>query len=101
MSEGCGLLVTYGTDISKPLPQFHGICTVGVPGISTHVLISSPSGSILKRGAEGELHLGGPAMVDLYLGDVQSELFYTDEAGNWIKTGRQGIHGRAGICFHP
>lgn len=50
------------------------------------------SGKVVLRGEGGELHLGGPMVVEKYLlseeqGQSANEIFYEDRAGRWMKTG--------------
>ncbi|KAK3048095.1 hypothetical protein LTS18_013019, partial [Coniosporium uncinatum] len=61
-----------------------------VPGAMLRIC-AQDSREPLKRGEPGEIHQGGPSLIQGYLGGAKQEEFYDDEHGHWNITGDQGI----------
>lgn len=85
MTEGIGSIGWW--DPPEHIPSFGEIVALGTVLPGTRVKIVDDDGRIVAVGETGELHIGGPKMLSAYLDDAQADLFYEDEAGNWVITG--------------
>lgn len=65
---------------------------VGVPLLGHRVRIASPAGSELPRGAEGEIEVQGPSVIDRYWGDAAPRT-----RDGWLRTGDLGVLTDAGL----
>lgn len=59
-----------------------------LPGFKIRVC-EPASRRVLRRNEIGELHVGGPGIIEGYLEGRDSHQFYDDEAGSWLITGDQ------------
>lgn len=66
--------------------------TVGKAVDSARLRICAPDSRIpLPKGEAGELHFGGPHLIQGYLGGFSANSFYKDDQGAWFISGDQGI----------
>ena len=56
------------------------------------------SRQILQRGEIGELHIGGPMVINDYL-NISSDVFYEDEGSKWFATGDQAKIDNSGAAY--
>lgn len=99
MTEGWGVLGWFGEDLSLPMPQHHGILSLGQVLPNGLARICDDDGNILGRSESGELLLGGPSQIDHYLENVQSHLFIQNKQGNWLRTGDRAVMDENGQVF--
>jgi len=67
-----------------------------IPG--ARIRVCSPSSrEILNRDVPGELHIGGTSVISGYLDGADTDAFYKDEYGSWLKTGDQAIIDENGV----
>ena len=99
MSEGFGTLGWLVQGLGQPIPSYGSIMSVGAPAPGTLARICADDGTVLQRGEAGQLHLGGPSMIEHYLGNVQPDLFYRDEHGSWVLTGDRAVMDEGGRIF--
>lgn len=87
MAEAFGALVWRSKLLSSTDRTLESVGTV-LGG--SHVKICSVNGkdhSVLRRGEEGRLHVGGEGVIHEYLGGASKERFYQDTAGHrWFVT---------------
>jgi acyl-CoA synthetase (AMP-forming)/AMP-acid ligase II len=87
MAEAFGALVWRSKLLSSTDRTLESVGTV-LGG--SHVKICSVNGkdhSVLRRGEEGRLHVGGEGVIQEYLSGASKECFYQDTAGNrWFIT---------------
>lgn len=68
------------------------VITVGTLVDSARLRICAPdTRAPLPRGEAGELHFGGPHLIQGYLGGFSANSFYEDDHGSWFVSGDQGI----------
>ena len=97
MSEGHALIGWRGHPEPSRYPEYQGILGIGYP--QHLVRICDGEGSVLPRGEAGELHVGGPRVIEHYLENAQPESFYSDERGNWMLTGDRAFMDEDGVIF--
>lgn len=73
---------------------------VGYACSGARIRVCSPnSRDPVPRGRAGELHMGGPQVVESYLGGRSSDSFYEDAHGRWFITGDQSYMDSSGRLF--
>ncbi|KAL9594336.1 MAG: hypothetical protein Q9219_007086 [cf. Caloplaca sp. 3 TL-2023] len=97
MSEASSIFMA---SVDTPVTIRNGFASVGRVQADAIIKICDPdTGKILKRGETGELHVGGPRVIERYLASSRDR-FYTDEDGsNWMATGDQAVLDDAGNAF--
>ncbi|KAI0017976.1 acetyl-CoA synthetase-like protein [Xylariomycetidae sp. FL0641] len=97
MSEGAPIVSWARTD---PLFKkgFHAGCGKILPGANMRIC-KPGTREVLRRGEDGELHIGGTSVIDGYLGGVSKDSFYGDEGGNWFVTGDQARIDADGVLY--
>ncbi|KAK4994538.1 hypothetical protein LTR66_005449 [Elasticomyces elasticus] len=99
MTEGAGFIGWPSDLVKAPPPSFGGIVALGKVLPGAKIRICDVEGQVVKRGETGELHVSSPSMIERYLGDVQPELFYKDDAGKWLITGDRAKMDEAGCVY--
>lgn len=95
MSEGAPVISWRRTD-TRLVDGYHaGVGTV-LPGANARICRPGTK-EVLPRGEVGELHIGGPSVIDKYVGAENDEALYWDEHGNWLMTGDQAEIDKDGI----
>ncbi|KAL8884877.1 MAG: hypothetical protein Q9215_007165 [Flavoplaca cf. flavocitrina] len=96
MSEGAPIL---GWPLSRKPAVEDGFASVGQPIPGARVKICKPgSQQCVPYDALGELHIGGPAIINGYLSSDTSA-FYDDDGFHWLVTGDQARMNRSGSVF--
>jgi acyl-CoA synthetase (AMP-forming)/AMP-acid ligase II len=99
LTEGAGLLGWRYRPFNNDVPDYHGIVPVGVATHGALVRICGEDGKILHRYGIGELHLGGPALINRYLHDEEPEAFYTEPDSSWFRTGDRAFMDNNGLIY--
>ena len=87
MTEGMSVF-GWPAGVPNPMPSYKGIVSSGMTMPGGRVKIVAENGDIAACGEEGELHIGGDAVIEQYWGDQgDPSVFYQDESGSWFKTG--------------
>lgn len=99
MTEGQSFIGWRGHGAPSTYPQHHHILGLGYPQRGALIRICDERGKVLPRGEAGELHLGGPCVIENYLENAQPEAFYRDEQGHWMLTGDRAFMNESGVIF--
>lgn len=100
MTEGVGIFGwPVETDFSIPPPVYGEISSLGKVQPGSKICIIDDEKNIAKRGAIGELHIGGLSVVQRYLGEVKPELFYREGETHWLVTGDKGMVDEEGWVY--
>lgn len=92
MTEGAPAIAS-SEDLSGPRSMEHMLRTRVCPGAAARVC-DRETGAVLPRGELGEVHLGGPIVINEYWTGSRPEdtsSFYTDALGTWVRTGDEGV----------
>jgi len=89
LTEGGPTVSWHHDDVPNEFPE-HVSPGFPVPGAMLRIC-AQDSRETLKRGEPGEIHQGGPSLIQGYLGGAKQEEFYDDGYGHWNITGDQGI----------
>jgi fatty-acyl-CoA synthase len=82
------------------IPFHQGISPLGKPSPGAKIRMVSTAGDVVSRGEVGELHIQHASVFKTYLRDEQGmPEFYTDETGQWFKTGDLGMINDAGDVY--
>jgi acyl-CoA synthetase (AMP-forming)/AMP-acid ligase II len=81
-------VIGWPTGIPNPPPSYLGAVSCGMAMPGARIKIVDENGNIAACGEQGELHIGGDAVIEQYWGD-QGDLsvFYEDGSGSWFRTG--------------
>ena len=92
MSECHGIFQWPYWQGSDSIPYHQGVSPVGRPSPGAKVRLVSEEGDIVPIGEVGELHVQHAAVFKGYLRE-QKDMpeFYTDDSGDWFKTGDLGV----------
>lgn len=99
MTEGTSLIGWGHHEIPEPYPESYNILTLGHCAPGSKLRICDEDRQILPRGQAGELHLGGPCVINQYLNNAQPESFYRDDRGSWLRTGDRALMDQEGRVF--
>jgi len=86
----------------EEVTSFRGVAGIGKPTPEAMIRICSPDGvSAIRRGEEGELHVGGPCRIDKYLNVAKGPdgPFYNDDHGSWMRTGDVASMDENGVVY--
>ncbi|KAK3324871.1 hypothetical protein B0H66DRAFT_106255 [Apodospora peruviana] len=97
MSEGAPVISWTRSD---PLLKdgYHPGVGKTLPGANTRICVPGTR-EVVARNQVGELHIGGPPVIEGYLGGVESQSLYTDAVGNWLVTGDQARMDEDGVIY--
>jgi len=100
MSECHGIFQWPYWEGSDSIPYHQGVSPVGRPSPGAKVRLVSEEGDIVPIGEVGELHVQHAAVFKGYLRE-QKDMpeFYTDNSGDWLKTGDLGVFSQGGDVY--
>ena len=100
MSEGSGVFEWPYWEGSDSIPFHQGVSSVGRPSPGAKVRLVSDEGDVVPIGEVGELHVQHASIFKGYLREQRDmPEFYTDEGGNWFKTGDLGVFSERGDVY--
>lgn len=97
MTEAISMLGWRGHALPEVYPQYHNILAIGYAQPGSCLRICDEQGKVVPRGEAGEIHFGGPCVIDHYLENDQPENFYCDERGSWMLTGDRALMSEDGV----
>ena len=100
MSECSGVFEWPYWEGSDSIPFHQGVSSVGRPSPGAKVRLVSDEGDVVPTGEVGELHMQHASIFKGYLRE-QKDMpeFYTEEGGNWFKTGDLGVFSERGDVY--
>jgi fatty-acyl-CoA synthase len=82
------------------IPFYQGISPLGRLAPGARIRMVSPTGEVVARGEVGELHLQHESVFKGYLREqAETPELYTDESGQWFKTGDLAVVNEAGDVY--
>jgi fatty-acyl-CoA synthase len=82
------------------IPFHQGISPLGNPSPGARIRMVSTAGDVVSRGEAGELHIQHASVFKTYLREQEGmPEFYTDETGQWFKTGDLGMINDVGDVY--
>jgi acyl-CoA synthetase (AMP-forming)/AMP-acid ligase II len=101
MSECSGVFQWPYWEGSDSIPYHQGVSPVGRPSAGAKVRLVSEEGDVVPIGEVGELHVQHASVFKGYLERERKDMpeFYTDESGDWLKTGDLGVFSENGDAY--
>lgn len=100
MTECGGVFQWPYADGMESIPFYQGISPLGHPSPGAKVRMVSATGEVVARGDIGELHIQHGSVFKTYLREqAGTPEIYTDETGQWFKTGDLGMINDAGDVY--
>jgi len=70
----------------------NGVLAVGIVQPGSRVRVVNPAtDAVCEVNEVGELHIGGPTVIRHYMHNASPDSFYTDNNGQWFRSGDQGV----------
>jgi fatty-acyl-CoA synthase len=100
MTECGGVFQWPYRDGIDSIPFHQGISPLGHPSPGAKIRMVSRAGEVAARGEAAELHIQHASVFKTYLREQEGmPEFYTDETGQWFKTGDLGMINDAGDVY--
>ncbi|KAK4096245.1 acetyl-CoA synthetase-like protein [Parathielavia hyrcaniae] len=104
MSEVIGLF-GWPKGVPDSLPTHNGVVSCGMPMPGARIRVVNEEGRVARRGEAGDMHVGSDGTIQDYVymdptdDKHDSDAFYEDEFGRWLKTGDIAVLDEAGHVF--